>query len=120
MSKLYDYIFISGWCLGTDFVEDRLCGAASAGRWAAVVRVERWPGPPRPAQQPVIAPPRPRQAGDTGTRPAPSVCSQYTSRSHPAKMLSEPRTLHCVDTSQLRGDEFVIVVSGGAARVSAE
>ena len=88
------YIFISGWCLGTDFVEDRLCGAASAGRWAAVVRVERWPGPPSSAQQPVIAPPRPRQAGDTGTRPAPSVYSQYTSRSHPAKMPSEPRTLH--------------------------
>ena len=124
MSKLYNstYLSVAGvWAL--ILLRTGCAGAASAGRWAAVVRVERWPGPPSPAQQPVIAPPRPRQAGDTGTRPAPSVCSQYTSRSHPAKMPSEPRTLHCVDsvdTSQLRGDEFVIVVSGGAARVSGE
>ena len=96
MSKLYDstYLSVAGvWAL--ILLRTGCAGllALGAGR-AAVVRVERWPAPPRPAQQPVIAPP-PAQAGHTGTsRPAPSVYSQYTSRSPPAKMLSEPRTLH--------------------------
>ena len=113
MSKLYDstYLSVAGvWAL--ILLRTGCAGllALGAGR-AVVVRVERWPGPPRPAQQPVIAPP-PAQAGHTGTsRPAPSVYSQYTSRSPPAKMLSEPRTC-TLHTSQLRDNESVIVVSG--------